>query len=141
METAAPPQSERFPAFVTGAVCGYLVWFLSVPLTGRREPWDAGGLGALYYPGTLFLAGFAGYLLTRWKKPLLWGLYAGQCGYLFTSSGGPGNLFPLGLIALAIYLLPALAGVWLAGRVVRARDEVSPSKPPARSGRRDYLDD
>jgi hypothetical protein len=37
-----------------GLICGAVVWWHSVPITGVREPFDSAGL---YYPIAMFLAG------------------------------------------------------------------------------------
>ena len=39
---------------LAGLACGAIVWALSVPLTGMREPWDSPGY---YYIVAVFIAG------------------------------------------------------------------------------------
>ncbi len=136
---ATGQQRPSRPAIVAGLLSGYAIWLLSKPVTGRSEPWDAGGAAAAYYPAALFAAGFLGLLFTRKRRPLLWSIYFGQVAFLFTGPEGPGGLFPLGLIVLVFYMLPALLGAWIAGFIVKNEDAGGPSTTRTTSG--NYLDD
>ncbi len=40
--------------FLAGIACAAVVWGLSVPLTGMREPFDS---PTYYYPAAMFMAG------------------------------------------------------------------------------------
>lgn len=94
------------------AAAGAALWALSPLLTGRREPWDA---QLPYYWVGLLVIGmvFARYTKRRAALPLvLLGLYLGQVAWgLFAL--GAGNLLPVGLVALALYLFPAWVGARL----------------------------
>jgi hypothetical protein len=98
---------------------GLCVWLLSRPLTGRLEPWDAGGL---YYPGLLFLGGFAG----GWIAPTALaatpiGAFVGQFlvfGGRILLRPGDAGLWPIGLVVLMVSSLLPLVGA-MAGKAVR----------------------
>ena len=105
-------------AFGIAVTLGALVWVYSRPITGEIEPWDADGF---YYPAALFLAGMAPALLSTsrfWLLPL--GVILGELiVFLFRVYQGPGGpLWPLGVIFLVLYSLPAFLGAGL-GVVVR----------------------
>jgi hypothetical protein len=114
-------------AFLIGVVVGAAIWLLSPLITGRREPWDAGGG---YYEGALLGAGVLGGLLlpqnSRW---LVAGLFVGQAAVLLggvlmdPSSGG---LWPLGLVFLALYVMLALLGAMLGSVMRRLRARWTP---------------
>ena len=50
---------------LAGLACGAIVWALSVPLTGMREPWDSPGY---YYIVAVFIAG----ILAALPAPRYW---------------------------------------------------------------------
>ena len=85
---------------------------LSAPLTGHREPWDA---GSLYYPCVLVVVGF----IPAWfhaSRFWLWALGAllGQALVFVTLSvRTPGPLWPVGLLFLFAYSLLSLLGAAL----------------------------
>ena len=87
-------------AILVAAGLSALVWALSVPFTGHREPWDAEG--PYYLVALAVLGATSGALVPR----PLWGHYvgavAGQAGYqlLFLNIG---PLFILGLLFLLGY--------------------------------------
>ncbi len=51
--------------FLAGIACGAIVWGLSVPLTGMREPFDS---PSYYYPVAMFMAG----ILAALPAPRYW---------------------------------------------------------------------
>lgn len=103
---------------------GAALWALSPLIAGRREPWDS---PVPYYWISLIAlgAGFAWYARRRTAmKPIMLGLYIGQLAWGLIALG-VGNLLPLGLIALAFYLIPAYVAArvafWFICRDDRAR--------------------
>ena len=85
-----------------GLVLGLMVWNGVSFVTGRREAWDG---NLLLYAGSLFAAGLAAGFIARlsWKSAVA-GIYFGQIIAMLIRSGGEaGNLFPLGLILLAVF--------------------------------------
>ena len=66
---------------LAGLACGAIVWALSVPLTGMREPWDSPGY---YYIVAVFIAG----ILAALPAPRYWwaavvGVFLGERIYAF----------------------------------------------------------
>lgn len=94
-------------AIVVAAGLSAAVWALSIPITGKSEPWDAEP--PLYYVVALTIAGVVGSVLVP-KHP--WAHYVGaivgQAAYeLAFLKLGP--LFVFGLPFLAIYSLISFA--------------------------------
>ncbi len=98
--------------FLAGIACGAIVWGLSVPLTGMREPFDS---PSYYYPVAMFMAG----ILAALPAPRYWwvavvGIFSGERIYMFVMM--PENrawlLFSIymGLLTLT-WLPPALGAV------------------------------
>lgn len=104
------PSYVALAAWATAA--GAAVWVLSPLITHTAEPWDS---GYVYWFGLVLIsAGLAWYSRRRSAlAPILIGLWLGQFLYGFVWLGF-GNLWPLGLIALAVYLIPA----WIAALIV-----------------------
>ena len=108
-------------AFIAGAAGGFALWLFSVPLTGRREPWDG---EIAWYLIALFVIGFAVALIARGRMAAVyWGAFAGQvvfglvpfvaCFAFAARCSDQANLFPLGLVVLLVTTLPALVGALL----------------------------
>lgn len=101
---------------------GAAIWLLSPMISGRREPWDAGGF---FYPGALFVAGLlSGVLAPGHPRSAALGVFAGQAAVLLGGvviEPGAGGLWPLGLIFLGVYSLLALLGAALADVIARRR--------------------
>jgi hypothetical protein len=76
------PERKKIGIVVlAGIACGSIVWGLSVPLTGMREPFDAPGL---YYIAATFTAG----VLATLPAPRYWwaaviGVFLGEQIYAF----------------------------------------------------------
>lgn len=104
-------------AIIVAAVLSALVWALSVPFTGHREPWDAEGP---YYLVALVVLGAASGALV--PRPL-WGHYigavAGQASYqlLFLNIG---PLFILGLLFLLGYSVVFAGAAAIAAQLRRS---------------------
>lgn len=101
------------------AAAGAVLWALSPLIANRREPWDAAI--PYYWIGLVVIgAGLAWYARRRASlRSIMLGLYLGQVAYGLVVLGA-GNLLPLGLIALAVYLIPAYVAsrvtFWWVGR-------------------------
>jgi hypothetical protein len=118
--------SNRY-SFFASSLCGFLVWYFSEELTGRREPWDG---NIIAYSIALVAIGFVStYVFRSDKNFAYWGGYFGQalfgaipffgCGVSAHFCEDPANLFPLGLIFLLVYSLPLFIGAWLASKIRR----------------------
>ena len=107
--------------FLMGLAIGVAIWSLSPLITGRREPWDAGGG---YYEASLLGAGLLGGLLFPEDSRLfVAGIFVGQVLVLLggvLSDPSSGGLWPLGVVFLAFYSLLALLGAML-GSSLRGR--------------------
>jgi hypothetical protein len=116
------PLTDR-SVLIAAAIAGALLWALSPVFTGRSEPWDASG--GYYWIGLLVIGAVLGALAARPSamRSLALGLWLGQALYGLVALGF-GSLFPLGLIVLALFLLPSLLAariaIWMAGRGVIA---------------------
>lgn len=103
-----------------GLVLGAAIWVLSSLLTGRQEPWDAAGM---YYSAALLAAGLVGGFVVpgHWGEVAA-GVFTGQALVLLgrvMSDPGSGGLWPLGLMAVALYSLLALVGALLGSALRR----------------------
>lgn len=94
---------------------GFLIWWLSPQLTGRREPWDA---KSNYYWVALLIAGFlpgcfCAIRFWRWGV----GAYLGQCAGLpvavLRSKKPDLGLLPLGMVVLFFTTVLSIAGAAL----------------------------
>ena len=102
-----------------GMGMGALIWAFAPMITGHKEPWD--GSPALYF-GMLFVAG----AICAIPNPRAWwtgviGIYVGQWAYVLLIQGG-GNLWFIGMIIGAIFMIPAVGGgllVWCVWEIAR----------------------
>jgi hypothetical protein len=95
---------------LSGAIGGAIVWWLSVPVTGMREPFDSPGF---YYVSATFLAGFAAALPAPsywWAAPL--GVFLGERLYAFTMLPETRDWLAAGIVIGLVTLtwLPAAFG-------------------------------
>jgi hypothetical protein len=115
-------------AFLTSAICGFLVWYFSAQITGNSEPWDGNVFAYLF---CLLAIGFlCVYLFKSNLKAVYWGAYLGQalimgvpffgCITLGVLCQGGANLFPLGAVFLLVFSLPILLG-GVAASAIRRR--------------------
>jgi len=68
--------SNNHYAFLTSAVCGFLVWYFSEEITGNSEPWNG---NVLLYAIALTAIGFlCVYLFGSNLRSVYWGGFLGQ---------------------------------------------------------------
>lgn len=122
-------QAHRRAAFLLGLAFGAGIWLLSPVITGRREPWDAGGG---YYVGALLLAGLVGGLVApAYRGRVALGILAGQAVVLLggvVAAPASGGLWPLGLVFLVGYSALGLVGAVIGAGLGRLRPR-RPSDP------------
>lgn len=100
---------RKWAGFIIGFALGFLIWFFSKQLFGNIEPWD--GHGPLsYFPALMFI-GFLTGLISKdfFIGPI--GIYIGQfsaIAFLIILANEDWNLFPLTIIGLFVFLIPAL---------------------------------
>lgn len=107
-------------ALLFSILAGILIWIASPFLTGAEEPWDA--KGPYYLAGVFMSGGIAGFLgkprnfwlwpIALWFGQSLFGLYTllRDLGLFPGGSAGMNFFFPLGLIGLAMFSIPAFLG-------------------------------
>ena len=96
--------------FLAGIACGAIVWGLSVPITGMREPFDSPGF---YYFVATFIAG----VLAALPAPRYWwiapvGIFVGERLYAFVMLPETRGWLLFGIIMNLLFLtwLPAAVG-------------------------------
>jgi hypothetical protein len=104
-------KSRAVIAILVSAALAALVWALSIPITGQKEPWDA---AAPYYFVALAIAGaVSGAVVPKHLWAHYLGAVLGQAVYeLVFLKLGP--LFILGLVFLAGYSLIFVAATAIA---------------------------
>lgn len=107
---------------VVSASVAAAVWALSVPVTGRAEPWDA---DSPYYVVALATAGaISGAVLPKHLWAHYIGAVLGQAAYeLIFLRVGP--LFVLGLAFLAAYSVIFVAVAAIVAYIRRSKDEAT----------------
>ncbi|MBI4342841.1 MAG: hypothetical protein HY599_05705 [Candidatus Omnitrophica bacterium] len=121
----------RRVAFVLAMVLGAFIWAASPYVTGQVEPWDA---ETLYYPIALMSAGAMVALLEPrrfwlWPIAICVGQFAAIVVLMFVRPPvGVNFFFPIGMITLAIYMVPSLIGSavgagigWVVRRLLASR--------------------
>ncbi len=106
---------------LAGLACGAIVWGLSVPLTGMREPFDS---PSHYYMAAMFIAG----LLSALPAPRYWwaaviGIFLGERLYAFVMLPETRDWLLFGIVMnlLIPTWLPAAAGALIVYIVNRLR--------------------
>lgn len=96
--------------FFAGLACGALVWGLSVPITGMREPFDS---PSHYYMVAMYIAG----IIAALPAPRYWwaavvGIFVGEKLYAFfmLPETRPWLLFGIYMGLLTLIWLPAALG-------------------------------
>jgi len=105
-------------AFLTSAICGFLVWYFSEEITGNLEPWDGNFL--VYFICLIAIGFICVYLFKSNLKSVYWGGFLGQalvggipffgCIVFGLFCQGGANLFPIGAVFLLVYSLPIFLG-------------------------------
>ena len=101
------------------AVVAILVWVTPWVVLGGIEAWDHWSYFTISLPLMMAIAGWAAHSVKSraWRWPLIMLLV--QTGTSLILNGGPGNLFPLGVIVFVVLCIPiaiaAWFGAWLAG--------------------------
>jgi hypothetical protein len=105
---------------VAAAGLGALVWIVIASVSGRSEAWDAGAYFSLGLP-LVCLASLA-FAYFRPEHPWRWGVlpFAGQL-LVALLMVGPGNLLPLGIVAFALFSLPAVFAARIGARLASRR--------------------
>ncbi len=118
---AKSKRKEIGRVLLAGMACGAIVWGLSVPLTGMREPWDSPGY---YYIVAVFTAG----ILAALPAPRYWwaavvGVFLGERIYAFVMLPETRSWLILGIIMglLMLTWLPSTAGALIVYFVNRWR--------------------
>ena len=106
---------------LTGLACGAIVWSLSVPFTGMREPFDSPGY---YYITAIFIAG----ILATLPAPRYWwaavvGVYLGERIYAFAMLPETRAWLAFGIVMnlLTLTWLPSTLGALIVYIVHRVR--------------------
>ncbi len=106
---------------LAGLACGAIVWGLSVPLTGMREPFDSPGY---YYMAAMFIAG----ILATLPAPRYWwaavvGIFLGERIYAFVMLPETRDwlLFGIYMGLLTLIWLPSTLGALVVYAVNRLR--------------------
>jgi hypothetical protein len=120
MFAMAPAKSRAVLATVLAAALSALIWALSIPLTGKAEPWDA---ELPYYFVALAAAGIiSGLVVPKHLWAHYVGAVVGQVAYeLAFLKLGP--LFVLGLLFLAVYSLIFLGAAAIVSSLRRRRSD------------------
>ncbi len=120
-------RNRRVLAFIVSAGLAAAIWFLSIPITGESEPWDAAGP---FYEIALAVAGaISGAIVPKHFGAHYAGAFLGQAGYeLAFLKLGP--LFVLGLAFLAAYSLVFFAAAVLAGAFRTHGSDEASAQPP-----------
>jgi len=112
LETHRTPATSRWlHALVVGL--GILVWLIPWAFLNRMEAWDHSSYFLVSLPMMVVACVIAGFHvpLHPWRWPLI--LFLVQMVTMLLLGGGPGNLFPLGLVALAIFCVPLALAAWV----------------------------
>ena len=111
-------------AFFLAAGLTAAVWALSLPLTGKAEPWDSEGL---YYFAAMAITGAVSGAIIPKHFPIQYaGAVTGQAAYelIFLESG---PLFVLGLLFLAGYCVIFLGTAAVAAALRKRIQDVKPA--------------
>jgi hypothetical protein len=110
--------------FGFATILGALIWLLSLPLAGHREPWDA---APGYYPIALIVAGFlpACFAADRFWLSALGAWFGQLIGFAILllrpdEPGSGASFWPLGLVFVCFYSLLSLFGAIIGAGVHKA---------------------
>ena len=121
MQNSAKSNTEvSLHALLAGA--GAAAWLVPWLLFGGKEAWDHWSYFAVSLPLMAIVSAYAGFAAnTRWWR---WPLTLLLAQYLtaLVLARGLGNLFPLGIVAFAIFTVPMVMTTWI-GAWLRKRRE------------------
>lgn len=106
--------------YTVTAGAAILAWVVPWATLGGMEAWDHRSYFTVSLPLMMLVAGAVGYLAKShpWRWPLV--MLIAQAITALILNGGPGNLFPIGVIAFAVLSVPiaiaAWAGAWFSTR-------------------------
>ena len=101
---------------LVAAANGAVIWFAVAALGGRREAWDSSLYWTVGMPAAIVAAALLAWFEPR--KPWRWAVYTylGQFVAMIVLAHG-GGLWPLGLAAMLVLSLPAVAAAAIVGRI------------------------
>jgi hypothetical protein len=101
---------------------GVAVWLVPWLLLGGKEAWDHWSYFSVSIPIMAVVGAYAGFRAKSrwWRWPLA--LLVAQYVTSLTLAGGLGNLFPLGIVAFAIFTVPMVITAWI-GALLGRRSE------------------
>ena len=108
----SPPRFSSALYSVT-AGAAILAWVVPWVTLEGMEAWDHSSYFTVSLPLMMLVAGAVGYLarLRPWRWPLV--MLLAQAITALILSGGPGNLFPLGVVAFAVLSVPIAIAAWV----------------------------
>jgi len=95
--------------FFLSITTGMTLWLVTSLMSGKREAWDTNEYWTIAFPLCFLVTGILGAVFP--EKAWRWGLiiFLSQLPAMMIRNGEIGNLFPLGIIVLCFYSLPAMA--------------------------------
>ena len=109
--TAKPTSEVSLYTLLTGV--GVAVWLVPWLLLDRKEAWDHWSYFSVSLPIMAVIGAYAGFRARSrwWRWPLT--LLVAQYVTSLALAGGLGNLFPLGIVAFAIFTVPMVITTWI----------------------------
>jgi hypothetical protein len=112
---------ETWSACIAAALLGLALWSVAAVVELRVEPWDAPNFWTIYYPAAIALSGVLGFLYPQ--RPWRWALILMFMQLFVMTLGGSGfSLLPMGLILMAVLVLPGIGLAYLCAWARRQRD-------------------
>jgi hypothetical protein len=120
-QTAKPAPETALYALTI--VVGLAVWLIPWLFLGRREAWDHWSYFSVSLPIMALVAGYAGFRAGSrwWRWPL--SLIVAQYVAALVLAGTLGNLFPLGIVAFAIFGVPLVITAWIGALLGKRREQ------------------
>lgn len=116
-QPAKPTSDVGLYALLIGV--GLAVWLVPWLLLGRKEAWDHWSYFSVSLPIMAVVSAYAGFRAKSrwWRWPLV--LLVAQYVTSLVLAGGLGNLFPLGIVAFAIFAVPMVITAWVGALLAR----------------------
>jgi len=112
---------HAWAGYTLGAATGLLGWVGTAALTGVVEAWDSRAYFALAVPAMAVALGLLGRAFPERTWRWVAAAQLAQLGCLWWGAGGPGNLFPLSLLVLALLGVPSWLAAWLGASTASRR--------------------